>query len=73
MLAELDQRLHQAGIELCFAEMKGPVKDRLKRYGLFTTLGTENFFPTIGQAVDRYVEAHQVEWRDWEDQAHRSP
>ncbi len=67
MLAELDQRLHQAGMELCFAEMKGPVKDRLKRYGLFTTLGTENFFPTIGQAVDRYVAAHQVEWRDWED------
>lgn len=61
MLAELDQRLHQAGMELCFAEMKGPVKDRLKRYGLFTTLGTENFFPTIGQAVDRYVAAHQVE------------
>jgi MFS superfamily sulfate permease-like transporter len=72
MLAELDQRLHSAGMELCFAEMKGPVKDRLKRYGLFTTLGTENFFPTIGQAVDRYLAAHQVEWHDWEDQVHRS-
>lgn len=68
MLAELDQRLHQAGMDLCFAEMKGPVKDRLKRYGLFTSFGTENFFPTIGQAVDRYLDAHQVDWRDWEDQ-----
>lgn len=67
MLAELDQRLHQAGMDLCFAEMKGPVKDHLKRYGLFTTFGTENFFPTIGQAVDRYLEVHQVEWRDWEE------
>ena len=55
MLAELDTRLHQAGMDLCFAEMKGPVKDRLKRYGLFTALGEDNFFPTIDQAVARYL------------------
>jgi high affinity sulfate transporter 1 len=66
-LAELDEKLHQAGIEMCFAEMKGPVKDRLKKYGLFTKLGTENFFPTLGQAVDRYLEVHPVEWRDWDE------
>ena len=69
MLAELDQKLHQVGMDLCFAEMKGPVKDRLKRYGLFTAFGTENFFPTIGQAVDQYLAIHQVEWLDWEDQS----
>ena len=57
-LAELDALLHKSGMELCFAEMKGPVKDRLKRYGLFGELGVENFFPTIGQAVDRYLEVH---------------
>lgn len=67
MLTELDQRLHQAGMDLCFAEMKGPVKDRLKRYGLFASFGTENFFPTIGQAVDQYLIIHQVQWRDWEE------
>lgn len=67
MLAELDQQLHQAGMDLLFAEMKGPVKDHLKRYGLFTTLGKENFFPTLGQAVDRYLTVHQVEWKDWDD------
>jgi len=66
-VAELDRELHAAGMELCFAEMKGPVKDRLKRYGLFTELGTENFFPTIGQAVDRYLSRHQVEWKDWDE------
>lgn len=66
-LLELDQRLHAAGVELCFAEMKGPVKDRLKRYGLFTQLGQDNFFPTLGQAVDRYLETHPVDWTDWED------
>ncbi len=66
-LAELDMDLHKAGMELCFAEMKGPVKDHLKRYGMFTKLGTENFFPTIGQAVDQYLGTHSVDWQDWED------
>jgi len=66
-IAELDKTLCQAGIELCFAEMKGPTKDRLKRYGLFNTLGKENFFPTIGQAVDAYLEINQVEWKDWDE------
>ena len=69
MLAELDKKLHQAGMDLCFAEMKGPVKDRLKRYGLFNSFGNENFFPTIGQAVDRYLDVHKVNWRDWDEPA----
>ncbi len=69
-LAELDMELHRAGMEICFAEMKGPVKDHLKRYGMFTKLGTENFFPTIGQAVDRYLEVHGIEWRDWDEVKH---
>jgi len=66
-LAQLDADLQEAGIELCFAEMKGPVKDHLKRYGLFTQLGKDNFFPTIGQAVDRYLEVHQIAWKDWDE------
>lgn len=61
MLAELDQALHQAGMELCFAEMKGPVKDRLKRYGLFENLGVENFFRTIEQAVEQYLVTYPAE------------
>ena len=48
MLAELDETLHAAGIELCVAEMKDPVKDKLKRFGLFARLGETAFFPTIG-------------------------
>lgn len=70
-LAELDEKLEAAGIEIAFAEMKGPVKDRLKSYGLFTKLGTHNFFPTLGQAVDAYVEANGVEWTDWDDAPRR--
>jgi MFS superfamily sulfate permease-like transporter len=67
MLAELDDTLRAAGIELCFAEMKDPVKDKLKRFGLFARLGEEMFFPTMGAAVSRYLETHPVEWEDWED------
>ena len=61
VLAELDEKLHQAGMDLYFAEMKGPVKDTLKRYGLFTRLGVDNFFPTIEQAVERYMALHKMD------------
>ena len=67
MLAELDETLHAAGIKLCVAEMKDPVKDKLKRFGLFGRLGEAAFFPTIGAAVSRYLATHQVDWVDWED------
>jgi high affinity sulfate transporter 1 len=52
LVAELDDTLHAAGIELCFAEMKDPVKDKLKRFGLFSRFGAERFFATIGEAVE---------------------
>jgi high affinity sulfate transporter 1 len=68
MVAELDQALHAQGIELCFAELKDPVKDKLKRFGLFAQLGENYFFPTIGVAVSRYLETNNVKWEDWEDQ-----
>ena len=38
VLAELDRTLHDAGIELHFAELKDPVKDKLKRFGLFAQI-----------------------------------
>jgi MFS superfamily sulfate permease-like transporter len=67
-LAELDKTLNEAGIELSFAELKDPVKDKLKRFGLFAQIGKNFFFPTIGSAVSSYVENHAVDWVDWEDQ-----
>jgi len=66
-VCELDDTLHAAGIELCFAEMKDPVKDKLKRFGLFTRFGEQTFFATLGEAVSAYRTAHGVEWVDWED------
>jgi len=67
MLAELDETLRTAGIELFFAEMKDPVKDELKRFRLFTGLGKETFFPTLGAAVTSYLKTNKVDWEDWED------
>ncbi len=56
MLQELDAALHAAGVQLCFAEMKGPVKDRLKRFGLFAQLGQDRFFPTLDAAVRHHLQ-----------------
>ena len=47
--------------------MKDPVKDKLKRFGLFTRFGEMTFFATLGEAVKAYLEANRVEWVDWED------
>lgn len=68
-LDELDHTLATSGIRLCIAEMKDPVKDKLKRFGLFSQFGEERFFATLGEAVSCYLKAHAVDWVDWEDQA----
>ena len=65
-LAELDKTLAAAGIDLRFAELKDPVKDKLKRFGLFAEIGEDSFFPTIGEAVSSYLATHSVEWNDEE-------
>lgn len=57
MLANLHDELRAAGVRLHFAEMKGPVKDRLRRYGLFESFGGEScFFATVGEAVDGFLQ-----------------
>jgi high affinity sulfate transporter 1 len=65
VVSELDDNLHAAGIELCFAEMKDPVKDKLKRFGLFARLGEQTFFATIDEAVSAYRERHALDERNW--------
>jgi high affinity sulfate transporter 1 len=67
MLVELDDELRQAGILLVFAEMKDPVKDKLKRFGLSTRFDEQRFFATLGETVGVYVETTGVEWEDWEE------
>jgi high affinity sulfate transporter 1 len=63
-LAELDEALQGAGTELCFAELKDPVKDKLKRFGVFSLIGEKHFFPTIETAVRGYAQDHAIDWVD---------
>ena len=56
-LTELDQTLKARNIELCFAELKDPVKDKLKRFGLLADFGESRFFPTKESAVNSFLKA----------------
>ena len=67
MICELDDALRATDVDLVFAEMKDPVKDKLKRFGLYTRLGEDSFFATVGEAVNAYLERQAVQWVDWED------
>jgi len=69
VLRELDEELAAEGVDLRFAEMKDPVKDRLKRYALYQRFGDDHFYPTVGAAVSAYLEETGVEWTDWEDRS----
>jgi MFS superfamily sulfate permease-like transporter len=40
--------------------LKDPVKDKLKRFGLFDQIGEQSFFATTHAAVDGYEEAHNA-------------
>jgi len=62
VLAELHRILRASQIELRFAEMKDPVKDKLARFELLPLLGRDAFHPTVGAAVDAYLEEHSVDW-----------
>lgn len=64
-LVALDDELRHRGIRLAFAELKGPVKDRLGAYGLSGRFGPDRFYPTLGTAVADYVASTGTDWIDW--------
>lgn len=66
-LVSLYQELKQQGIELCFAGLKGQVKDRLLSYGTLDIIGHDIFSPTVGSAVNLYRSTHEVNWKDWDE------
>lgn len=63
LLDDLDRR----GVTFAFAELKGPAKDRLRRYGLYDRIGSDHFYATVGSAVRHHVHQSGVRWQDWED------
>jgi len=64
MLSELDEQLRARGTALGFAEMKDPVKDKLRRFGLFARF-ERRLFATIDEAVGAYLDAHPHEDELW--------
>jgi MFS superfamily sulfate permease-like transporter len=73
MLGDLITELAAGGVSLVMAELKDPVKDRLKRYGLYDRVGVDRVYTTLGSAVDGYVDATGVDWTDWEERLVGSP
>ena len=59
--------LHGQGVELRFAELKGTVRDRVERFGVFRDGMQNQTARTTGQAVKAYVRESGVHWVDWED------
>ena len=60
-LAELDETLARRNIALCFAELKDPVKDKLRRFEIYQRFGSGRFFPTLDSAVAAYCARHHLE------------
>ena len=54
-LREVLDSFSSRGVALAFAELKGPVKDRLRDYDLYERIGDGRFFPTLGTAIDGYL------------------
>ena len=60
-LCELDDVLRKANVQLCFAEMKDPVKDKLRRFQLFARF-EGRLFATLEEAVSAYLHAFPAQW-----------
>ena len=69
ILDEVLDDLEHRGIEFRFAELKGPVKDRLQAYGLYDRIGGEYFYPTLGAAVSAYAADTGIPSRPTDDEA----
>jgi high affinity sulfate transporter 1 len=54
-LRDLLKDLAAVDASVAFAEFKGPVRDRLRRYGVYDEIGDENFFSTVDHAVTQYL------------------
>jgi len=63
MLAELEEALRAAGVELHFAEMKDPVKDKLRQFELDSRFGPQSLHPTINASVEAYLADYGVPWK----------
>jgi high affinity sulfate transporter 1 len=68
VLERVDDELAAQGVRLVFAELKGPVKDKLTRFGLGVRFPPDHFYPTVGTVVSDYVARTGTSWVDWTDE-----
>ena len=62
MLIELESWLDEHGIRLVIAELKDPVRDKVRRYDLARSIDDTRFFPTLDDAVAAYRQATSAQW-----------
>jgi high affinity sulfate transporter 1 len=64
VLLDLDDELAARGIELAVAELKDPVRARIRDYGLGRAIADEHVFRTIDDAIVAYRASYpDAEWR----------
>lgn len=61
ILTDVLDDLEQRSVTFTFAGLKGPVKDRLRSYGLYDRIGDANFFPNTISAVESHIARLEVE------------
>ena len=64
MLDDLAAALEAKGTRLVFAELKDPVRAKLRQYGLEPDIPEDRFYPTINKAVAAYRETTGTDWVD---------
>jgi high affinity sulfate transporter 1 len=62
MLHDLDLELNANGVNLVFAEMKDPVREKIDRYELTRTIDPAHFFPTIEAAIEAFRKKTGADW-----------
>ena len=62
MLEDLDEALNEQGINLVFAEMKDPVREKIDRYELTRTINPAHFFATLDEAIAAFRRESGAEW-----------
>jgi SulP family sulfate permease len=56
MLEQLENELHESGIELCFVRVADPVRDLFRRSGFLELLGERRIFPGVDVGVGAFFE-----------------
>ena len=62
MLLDLELALNADGVNLVFAELKDPVRRKIDRYELTSTIDPSHFFPTLEAAVAAYQRETGAQW-----------